>query len=65
MTRSLTARQRQIIDLLTRPGATYRTVADTLGIEPSTIRNHLQLAYRTLGVRSVAQAARALRRTVR
>ena len=61
MTRDVTRRQRQIIELLERPGATAQGVADDLGLNVQTVRNHLVLAYRTLGVRSLAQAARALR----
>ncbi|MDO8484499.1 MAG: LuxR C-terminal-related transcriptional regulator, partial [Candidatus Limnocylindrales bacterium] len=58
--RPATDRQREIIEMLTRPGATQQTVADHLGIEVQTVKNQLTLAYRTLGVRSVAQAARRL-----
>jgi DNA-binding NarL/FixJ family response regulator len=60
--RPLTRRQREIIDLLTLPGATQQSVADVLGISVQTIKNHLTVAYRTLGVRSLAQAARAKRK---
>lgn len=59
--REITDRQREIIELLTEPGARQQSVADALGIEVSTVKNHLAMAYRTLGVRSLAQAARALR----
>lgn len=62
MTHPLTTRQVEIIDLLTMPGATQQSVANDLGISISTIKNHLTLAYRTLGVRSIAQAARAMRK---
>lgn len=62
MVHPLTARQVDIIDRLTEPGATQQSVADELGISISTVKNHLTLAYRTLGVRSIAQAARAKRK---
>jgi len=58
----LTDRQAAIIDLLTEPGATQQTVADELGISVQTVKNHLTLAYSRLGVRSLAQAARAKRK---
>lgn len=62
MVRQLTARQAEIIDRLTMPGATQQVVADELGISVQTVKNHLTLAYAKLGVRSVAQAARAKRK---
>lgn len=58
----VTARQREIIDLLQEPGARQASVAEDLGISLQTLKNHLRLAYRALGVRTLAQAARALRR---
>jgi DNA-binding NarL/FixJ family response regulator len=60
MTRDVTDRQREIIERLTRPGETQQAVADDLGISVQTVKNHLQAAYRTLGVRSIGQAARVL-----
>lgn len=60
--RQVTVRQRAILDLLQEPGATQRTVADQLGISVQTVKNHLQTVYRTLGVRSLAQAVRAMRK---
>lgn len=60
--RRLTARQREIIDRLSRPGATQAAVADDLGISVQTVKNHLTLAYRTLGVRSFGQAVRVVHR---
>lgn len=62
MTHPLTARQADIIDRLTEPGATQQSVADELGISISTVKNHLTLAYSKLGVRTIAQAARAKRK---
>ncbi len=60
--RPITDRQREIIDLLTRPGATAQSVADQLGINVQTVKNHLQAVYRSLGVRSLAQADRIIRK---
>ena len=65
MVRPVTHRQREIIDLLQEPGATQQTVADELGISSQTVKNHLTMAYRTLGVRSLAQAVRAMRKRTR
>lgn len=63
MTRSprLTPRQLEIIDRLSRPGATQATVAEELGISSQTVKNHLTMVYRTLGVRSFGQAVRIVR----
>lgn len=58
MSRRLTPRQLEIVDLLSLPGATQPKVADQLGIEPGTVKAHLQAIYLTLGVRSLAQAVR-------
>jgi DNA-binding NarL/FixJ family response regulator len=55
-----TARQLEVIDLMSRPGATQPEVAEALGIEVSTIKAHLQAAYTRLGVRTLAQAVRAV-----
>lgn len=57
-TRRLTARQLEIVDLLSRPGATQLQVAEELGIEIGTVKAHLQSVYVRLGVRSFAQAVR-------
>lgn len=59
--RRLTARQLEIVDLLTRPGATQAAVAEELGISEQTVKNHLQTVYDRLDVTSLAQAVRALR----
>lgn len=56
--RRLTDRQLQVLDLMSRPGATQTSVADELGIEPGTVKSHLQAVYMTLRVRSLAQAVR-------
>jgi DNA-binding NarL/FixJ family response regulator len=58
--RRLTPRQLEIIDLLSRPGATQPKVAAELGIAEQTVKNHLQTAYDRLDVTSFGQAVRAL-----
>ena len=60
MSRRLTPRQLEIVDLLTRPGATQQVVADQLGISVQSVKNQLTLVYRTLGVTSIGQAARRI-----
>ena len=60
--RRLTARQQDIIERLTVPGATQQSVADELGISAQTVKNHLALAYSRLGVRSIGQAVTAMRK---
>ena len=61
-TRRLTTRQIEILDLLSVPGATQASVADELGISPQTVKNHLTMVYRTMGVRSFGQAIRMHRK---
>lgn len=58
----LTERQREIIELLSRPGArrSVTSVATELGISVQTAKNHLTSAYRTLGVYSLGQAVRVI-----
>lgn len=55
----LTERQRQVaaeaID-----GGTIGSIATSLGVSPETVRKHLRLTYRKLGVRNRVQLARAL-----
>lgn len=58
--RRLTLRQRQIVSALVEPGATQATVAERLGISEQTLKNHLQVAYRAYGVRSLAQLVAAM-----
>ncbi len=59
--RQVTPRQRELIDRLTAPHPpTQAELAEELGIAESTLRAHLQAAYRTLGVRTLGGAARAL-----
>ena len=47
----LTARQREIVTLL-RQGHRVSTIGDRLGVSESTVRNHLNAAYRRLDVHS-------------
>jgi two-component system, NarL family, nitrate/nitrite response regulator NarL len=54
----LTPRQLEIVDRLTRPGATARSVAAELGISEHTVKRHLEKAYRLNGVQSLAQLTR-------
>jgi DNA-binding NarL/FixJ family response regulator len=58
----LTGRQRLIIDMMSRPGSrpSVFTVAAELDIAPQTVKNHLQSAYRTLGVHTLGQAVRVI-----
>lgn len=56
----LTPRQLEVLDRLSRPGATQASVAEDLGISVQTVKNHLTIAYRTLGVRSLGQAVRTV-----
>ncbi len=63
--RRLTARQLEVLEHMTRPGATTASVADELDISVQTVKNHLQVAYRTLGVASLAQATRAIHHQLR
>lgn len=58
--RRITARQLEIVERLSRPGATQSAVAEELGISEQTIKSHLQTVYDRLGVQSFAQAVRAL-----
>jgi DNA-binding NarL/FixJ family response regulator len=58
----LSERQREIIDLMSRPGArpSVRAVADELGIAEQTVKNHLNDVYRRLRVHTLAQAVRVV-----
>jgi DNA-binding CsgD family transcriptional regulator len=47
----LTQRERQIAELFGR-GATYKVIAERLGLAPATVRNHLQNIYAKLAVAS-------------
>ena len=60
--RKQTRRQLEVVELLSRPGATQATVSEALGISEQTVKNHLQTVYDRLDVRSLAQAVRLLRR---
>jgi DNA-binding CsgD family transcriptional regulator len=54
----LTGRQAEVLALVAT-GYSNRAAAAELGIELRTLQKHLELAYRTLGVRSRSDAARA------
>ena len=60
MTRLPSARELEILEAVTRQ--TYELAADELGISPATIRTTMQNLFRTLDVRSRAQALRELER---
>jgi len=51
----LSAREREILDLLTK-GLAPKQVADSLGISPHTVHNHLRRIYGKLHVQSQSQA---------
>lgn len=59
-----TARQLEIVELLSRPGATQASVAAALGISEDTVKNHLQALYIRLGVTSFGGAVRVLGRSL-
>lgn len=48
-TLKLTAREREILELMCR-GLTDARIADALGLSPHTVRNHLASVYRKLRV---------------
>lgn len=58
--RRLTARQLEIIDRMSRRGATATKVAAALGISEQTVKNHLSDAYREYDVHALAQLVRVL-----
>jgi ATP/maltotriose-dependent transcriptional regulator MalT len=60
----LTGRQAEVLALVAT-GYSNRAAASELGIELRTLQKHLELAYRTLGVRSRSDAARAAWASVR
>jgi len=53
--RRLTPRQREILSLLAE-GRRCRAIAQQLGITETTVRNHLQILFRALGVHSQLEA---------
>lgn len=55
-----TARELECLDYVTRKGATTESAARALGIEPSTVKEHLTRLYRKLGVTDRAEAVRVL-----
>jgi DNA-binding NarL/FixJ family response regulator len=54
-TRSLSAREREVLELLTR-GHLYKEICDILGITMSTVNTHARRIYEKLHVRSRAEA---------
>jgi DNA-binding NarL/FixJ family response regulator len=59
---AITDRQYAIIERLSRPNApTQQQLADELGIGVQTLKNSLYVAYRSLGVETLAGAVRKLR----
>ena len=58
--RLLTDRERDVLDLVSRPGGSRKEAAAALGIGRRTVDHHLSTAFRKLGVDSVAAAARLL-----
>jgi len=59
---SLTPREREILDLVTRPGGSRKMAAAALGINARTIDRHLTTIYAKLGVDSAGAAGRVLGR---
>jgi len=55
-----TLRELQVLEAITRPGATRYSAADELGISWHTVKNHLRSLYRKLGVSTEAQAWRVV-----
>lgn len=51
----LTPRQLQVVTLLATTGDSYERIAEQLGVARGTIRKHVELAYRALGVHSRAE----------
>ena len=58
---SLTAREREVL-LRVVEGLRVTHVAEDLGIQPATVRNHLKAIFRKTGLRSQAQLVEAARR---
>jgi LuxR family maltose regulon positive regulatory protein len=56
----LTAREREVLDHVTRPHGSRAEAAKALGISPHTVKSHLASIYTKLGVNSPAQAIRVL-----
>lgn len=50
----LTARQREVLELFLS-GLTYKEVAATCGIQPSTINPHLKVCARKLGTTKISR----------
>ena len=59
---SLTPREREILDLVTRPGGSRKMAAAALGVNSRTVDRHLTVIYAKLGVDSAGAAGRVLGR---
>ncbi len=59
----LSARELEVLDLVSRPGGSRKAAACALGISMRTVARHLEVIYFKLGVTNVAAAARLLGRT--
>jgi DNA-binding CsgD family transcriptional regulator len=59
-TRSLTARQRELLQLVAA-GHTNQAIARTLGLSPGTVRKHLENTFARLGVASRTEAVAKIR----
>jgi DNA-binding CsgD family transcriptional regulator len=57
---TLTPREVEILDLVSRPGGSRKGAAAALGISRHTVDHHLTIAYAKLGVDSIGAAARRL-----
>ena len=55
VTKRLSKRQQQVAELLATTACSYREIADRLGLAEGTVRKHVELTYRALGVQSRAQ----------
>ena len=55
-----TIRELQVLEAITRPGATRHSAARALGISEATAKELLARLYRKLRVRTAAQAWRAI-----
>jgi DNA-binding NarL/FixJ family response regulator len=54
---TLTPRQKQVLDLVTRQGASNKIIARTLGISESTVKLHITFILKKYGARNRTQLA--------
>ena len=57
---ALSPREWQVLDLITRPGGSYKTAATALGVSRFTVKQHVHSILRKLNVATTGQAARRL-----